>query len=218
MSLDDLRTPGTQPTGPSSGHLLVEDRATDGRTARRDRNRTAVLDAVLALFAEGHLEPAATEVAERSGVSLRSVYRYYDDNEALMRAAIAHSFERNRPLFEIDRIGEGPLVERIDRLIDRRLVLHDHLAGIARAAVARARTNELVRAQLTRQLALLRRQNEQMFAPELDDLDPRERDELEAAIELVISFDALENLRTTRNFADDQTRRILRRALLALLA
>ena len=195
----------------------VDDTATDGRTARKDRNRNAVLDAVLELFAEGDLEPAAAAVAERSGISLRSVYRYYDDNSALMRAAIAHSLERNLPLFEIPDLGEGPLGARIDRLIDRRLVLHDHVAGIARAAVVRARTNDLVHAQLTRQLALLRRQNEQMFAPELDGLAPRERDELAAAIDLVISFNALETLRATRDFSDDQTRRILRRALRALL-
>ena len=50
---------------------------TDGRTARRDRNREAVLDAALALFTAGELEPTAAAVAERSGVSLRSVYRYW---------------------------------------------------------------------------------------------------------------------------------------------
>ena len=60
--------------------------AVDGRTARRDRNRDAVLDAVIELFTEGHVGLVAADVAERSGVSLRSVYRYFDDLEALARA------------------------------------------------------------------------------------------------------------------------------------
>ena len=135
----------TDPTGPDE-----DDDAVDGRTARRDRNRDAVLDAVLELFAEGQLEPSAADAAARSGVSLRSVYRYYEDLESLLRAAIARSLELNLPFFEIDGLGEGPLAERIDRLVSRRLTLYDHVGGMARASVLRARTNELVRAQLVR--------------------------------------------------------------------
>ena len=67
----------------------VVDETTDGRTARRDRNRELVLDAALELFREGHLEPTALQVAERSGLSPRSVFRYFEDTEALLRAAIA---------------------------------------------------------------------------------------------------------------------------------
>ncbi len=43
----------------------------DGRTARRDRNSDAVLDAVHELFVEGQLVPTVEEVAARSGVSTR---------------------------------------------------------------------------------------------------------------------------------------------------
>ena len=48
----------------------------------------AVLDAVHQLFVEGHHEPAAEEVAARSGVSLRSIYRYFPDREQLLVAAL----------------------------------------------------------------------------------------------------------------------------------
>ena len=48
------------------------DAPADGRTARRDRNREAVLDAVLDLFADGAIAPAPAEVAARSGVSRRA--------------------------------------------------------------------------------------------------------------------------------------------------
>src|SRR5437764_99636 len=58
----------------------------DGRAARRDRGREAVLDAVIALFEEGHVRPTPEAVAERSGVSVRSVYRYYEDRDDLIRA------------------------------------------------------------------------------------------------------------------------------------
>ena len=50
----------------------------DGRLARRDRNRIAVLDAAIELFAEGVLDPTPDDVATRAGISARSVYRYFE--------------------------------------------------------------------------------------------------------------------------------------------
>lgn len=189
----------------------------DGRTARRDRNREAVLDAALELFAEGILTPSATAVAERSGVSLRSVYRYYEDLEELLRASIARSVERNQALFDLDHLGEGSLADRIDRLTAHRVRLYEAVAGTARAAVVRARTNEIVRNQLELQMTRLRNQTEAMFAPELDALDADERDELVAALSLVTGLEALEQLSVTLHRDPDGTRAVMRRALRALL-
>src|SRR3954452_9433869 len=106
----------------------------DGRRARRDRNREAVLDAVLALFREDNLTPRPEDVAEKSGVSLRSVYRYYSDPTELLRAAMARHLERVRSKLVVPGIGEGPLADRIDRLVEARLALHTAVAPTARAA------------------------------------------------------------------------------------
>lgn len=189
----------------------------DGRTARRDRNREAVLDAAITLFAEGDLEPSAAAVADRSGVSLRSVYRYYEDLEALLRAAIARSLERNLPHFEVEGLGDGALPERIDRLVTRRLALYDHVGGMARAAVLRARTNDLVRQQLALRRAALRAQQEAMFAPELSALPEPARTELAGAIDLVIGIEAFELLLHTQARPAEEARRIITRALRSLL-
>ena len=76
--------------------MTADEPTSDGRTARRDRNRDAVLDAVLDLFGEDSLAPAPAEVAERSGVSLRSVYRYYEDRDALYRDVADHVVDSDR--------------------------------------------------------------------------------------------------------------------------
>jgi AcrR family transcriptional regulator len=190
----------------------------DGRTARRDRNREAVLDAALELFAEGVLTPSATEVAERSGVSLRSVYRYYEDLEELLRASIARNVERNRHLFEMGGLGAGPLDERIDRFVAARSRLYEELAGIARAAVVRARTNEILREQVERQMAALRGQTEAMFAPELAACDGvAARQELADALAMVTGFEGLEVLRTALGRTPDEAHRAMASALRRLL-
>ena len=68
----------------------------DGRVARRERNRTAVLDAVLEMFGEESLFPTIEQASKRSGLSLRSVYRYFADPDELLEAAIRRNIERHR--------------------------------------------------------------------------------------------------------------------------
>ena len=48
----------------------------DGRVARRQRNLDAVLDVVLEMFAEDMMFPSIEQASKRSGLSLRSLYRY----------------------------------------------------------------------------------------------------------------------------------------------
>ncbi|HQZ33105.1 MAG TPA: TetR family transcriptional regulator, partial [Ilumatobacteraceae bacterium] len=69
----------------------------DGRHARRDRNRLAVVDAMLLLYAAGNLEPSSDEIAERAGLSPRSLFRYFDDLDDLVRVAISRQYERLLP-------------------------------------------------------------------------------------------------------------------------
>ena len=190
----------------------------DGRTARRNRNLDAVLDAVLELFTEDSLEPGAADVAERSGVSLRSVYRYFDDTEALVRAAIARNLEQVQPLFEIDDLGEGPLEGRIERIVDRRLALYEETAPMTRASLRRASGNDLIREQLDRNQRAMRVQVEQMFATEVDGLAAADRREVVAALDVLLGFPSIEHLRRTRRLSGRDARAVLRRAVTAVLA
>lgn len=189
----------------------------DGRTARRDRNREAVLDAVLALFAEDNPTPSVQQVADRSGVSLRSVYRYYDDQDTLVREAIARNVEMALPYYVVEGLGEGPLQERIERIVERRVVLYDVMAPVARAAMQRAPFNDLIRQQVETSRQRLRQQVEQMFEPELRGLDAERRDDLAVSLDVLLGFASLEHLRRHRGLTASDTRRVLGRALAALL-
>ena len=81
----------------------VTDTTVDGRRARRHRSRDLAVDALLDLLNEGVVRPTAQQVAERSGVSLRSIFRIFDDVESLNAAACARQVTRVRHLFEIGR-------------------------------------------------------------------------------------------------------------------
>jgi hypothetical protein len=56
------------PNDPHSSEVKTgSDLIVDGRTARRERNKDAVLDALIQLANEGHHEPPIELIAERQG-------------------------------------------------------------------------------------------------------------------------------------------------------
>ena len=110
----------------------------DGRRARRDRGRLAVIEAVLDLLEEGENPPLASHVAKRAGVSSATLFRYFETLDELQHEATSRFFERNAPLFEVPQIGVGPLGARADRYAAARADLYDQIAPIARLGRARA--------------------------------------------------------------------------------
>jgi AcrR family transcriptional regulator len=215
-------------TGPRAGlgdavSELEEATPVDGRAARRSRNREAVLDAVIELFLEDQMLPSAADVAARSEVSLRSVYRYFDDVEDLVRAAIGRHVERHEDDFVIEGLGTGDLEDRIETLVRVRLSLYETLAPAVRAAVARehtippGHTVPPLGPQLARRRQALTDQAAAMFAPELAQLPAREADERLAAVDALTQFDGLEFLCRHRGMSIRAARGVLVTALRRLL-
>ena len=99
-------TEGDAPRGDES----VE---TDGRRLRRERNRLAVVDALLDLYREGNLRPGTDEIATRAGLSPRSLFRYFDDVDDLTGAAVARQLARARDLLPIAATPGAPFAERV---------------------------------------------------------------------------------------------------------
>jgi AcrR family transcriptional regulator len=194
-----------------------DDLTRDGRSSRRDRNRIAVLDAVIELFAEGVVDPTPDAVATRVGLSTRSVYRYFEDREALVRAAIDRHLERMMPLFVIHGIGEGDLDERVDRFVTARLRLYEAVAPAFRAARVRGTEDEVIRDRVEATRRALREQTERQFAPELRGLTVSQRRARSAAVDALTQFDTLDLYRVHRGYSSTEARTLLAGALHALL-
>lgn len=111
----------------------ASDAPTDGRTARAERTRTAIVDALIALLEEGDLQPTANRIAERAGISLRLIYHHFGDLESLYRAVAQRTSERlvaRTHRIPVDR----PLDERIDLLVAQRADTLEWLTPVMRAA------------------------------------------------------------------------------------
>jgi len=86
--------------------------AADGRNARRERNRVAVIEAAFALVREGKTPPAVDDIAERAGVSVSSIFRNFDGLADLQRQALDLAHEMWSPSFEVND-ADQPLDVRI---------------------------------------------------------------------------------------------------------
>jgi AcrR family transcriptional regulator len=192
------------------------DVGTDGRRARAERNRDAVVDAILDLLHEGVERPTAEEIAARSGVSVRSVFRHFDDLESLHAAAVERHAERIATLFEPPS-DEGGLESRITELIVRRSRLFEEMTPVRRVAEQLRGRSPAIDERLAYARRLLRRQLEVLFAPELQALDaPARRDVLDA-LDAAASWQTWYLLRGDQKCSVARARAVMARTVRALL-
>jgi AcrR family transcriptional regulator len=188
----------------------------DGRHARRERNREAVVDALLSLYCDGNLAPSSDEVAERSGLSPRSLFRYFDDVDDLVRTAINLQHER---MWELAvRIPESDLAftDRLARFIEWRFDLFDAMSWVGVVARLRAPFQPLISTQLDQIRAFLRRQISKIFAAELE-ADPDNAASTIAMCDVLCSFEAYRLMREDQGLTRVQAVDALNHALTKLL-
>ena len=109
-----------------------DDAQQDGRHARRDRNKIAVVDAYLDLIRAGNPRPSVGEVADHSGVSHRSVFRYFADKDELARTSIERQESFVAPMLPIKIDHDMSLSDRVDLIVQRRFELFEAIAPVAR--------------------------------------------------------------------------------------
>lgn len=185
----------------------------DGRRLRRATNRDAVLDALLELFEAGVYQPSSNQIAERAGISPRSLFRYFDDIDDLSRAAIERALAEAGSLFELHVDPALATAEKIDQLVAHRIRLFEVTAAPARAARIGAHRLAAVAAQVHDARTYLRRQVAELFAPEL----AGDRAVLLPAIDALCQFETYELLRAEHGLSRPKLARALTGALTALL-
>jgi len=192
------------------------DPAVDRRRLRSERGRELVVNALLAFFDDGESHPGAARIAERAGVSERSVFRYFDDLDALAAEAVARQIERIGDVYAPPP-ASGPLSRRIDDLVDQRLRIHDAVATASAAGRRIEARAPAVAEGFARRRALLRDQVTQQFAPELERRRGRTRADLLDALDAAASFEQIDQLRTVARHDRDRVRALTVRTLTALL-
>ena len=144
----------------------IHTESVDGRTARALRTREAIVDACIGLVDEGDLKPTAPRIAERAGVSVRSVFQHFDDLESLFAMVAERAVGQLIGLFEpID--PELPLDERVRRFSSERRTVLEAMTPIRRAAAVHAPFSPEIRSRLQAGHDFLRGELARVFGPEL---------------------------------------------------
>jgi AcrR family transcriptional regulator len=195
-----------------AGELVV----VDGRAARANRTRLAVVDALLHLIDEGELRPTAPRIAERAGVSLRSIFQHFNDLEALFAAAAARELERLSALVE-PLPTESTLGDRLDAFVVQRARVLEALTPVSRASLLQEPRSAALRSNRQRLLRRGRAEVADVFAAELGRLTRADRAELLDALDATSSWQTWEALRAHQRLSATRARRVMRRTLSALL-
>jgi AcrR family transcriptional regulator len=188
----------------------------DGRIARSRRTRAGIVDALLDLLHEGHVQPTIEEIACRAGVAPRTVFQHYADREALFAAVTERQVEKLTPLMErLD--AEGPVEERLDALVAQRAAVYEVVAPVRRAALLMEPFSEHTHSTLVAFRELKRRDVLRLFAREVEAVAPGRRPLLEAALGASASWSAWDALRTQQGLEPETAAAVMRGTLGALL-
>lgn len=150
---------GTAPGGPPT--------TTDRRVLRGQRNRAALVDAVIDLIDEGELTPTAAQIAERAGVALRSIYHHFDDLDGLTRAVADEQLIRLADVLQ-PLPTDGPFAPRLSAFVRQRAELDERGMAVYRASLLAVPRNAAVADRLAFTDRFLREELAQTFATELE--------------------------------------------------
>lgn len=184
----------------------------DGRKRRSERSREQIIEAMFELVRGGELDPGAARIAEVANVSLRTVFRHFEEMDGLY-------LEMNRRVkAEVMPIVDSPfnathwrgtvleLVERRSEVFER--IMPFRVCG----SIRRFRS------------AFLMQGHQEFVAMEraiLDSVLPEEvRSDvvLEAAFDAVLGFETWRRLRQDRELSVEDAQATMRKLVEALLA
>ncbi|MBM2622534.1 TetR/AcrR family transcriptional regulator [Actinoplanes sp. LDG1-06] len=183
----------------------------DGRTARSERTRNAIVDAHLQLIGEGDLRPTADRIAKTAGVSLRALWSHFADMEALFTASGKRVLEvrdaAHRPIRP-----DLPLTERIDAFCRQRARLLEQIGPTAKAAAIKEPFSETLRRYRRMHVKRVRDELSELFAAEV-----KGNDELLDALTAVSMWPTWSTWRENMDLSVNAARATLNRTITALL-
>jgi AcrR family transcriptional regulator len=178
---------------------------------RAETNRSRIVRAVVDLVGNGNLSPTAETVAAEAGVSLRTVFRHFEDMENLYLEISAALFDRAQPV--IDRpFPQLPWPDLLEVVLDRRIEVFEMIAPYKRALdIFRHRSPALAEAhqrvsEVSRSVLAQRVPAEVLARPHMLDL-----------LDLLLSPEAWQRLRESQRQSVAEARATLRAAIAAIV-
>ena len=187
----------------------------DGRNLRAEKNRELVAEAFLKLLVDGESNPTAQMISERSGVSTSTLFRLYEDLEALHVAVFTERVQKARESY-VDVPVQLPLNERVKQLVKLRSSYYEKIGNVRRYAVARRSVSKVVDRLLRMNEKRLYSQIQRLFAAEMSGLEQASDDVL-LGIDNITSWETWDRLRTVQKLSVKRAKAVVETTLMRLL-
>ena len=162
----------------------------DGRVQRSARSRQKIIQALLQLVESGIYIPTAQQVADEAGISIRTVFRHFEDMESLY----AEIDDAHKPQYESIFNGHdfsGSLEQRVKAAVETRIDCYTQMYAMEKSTAALHWRSKVIQKQYARAQRMLRKALE-IQLPEYAQL---QKDDQEA-IEAITSFEFFDRLKT----------------------
>ena len=160
---------------------------------------------------EGNLIPTAQQIADRSGVNIRSFFRHYEDMETLFATIDEQIREENGALF-LGGDRKGSLAERVQHAVENHANGYEDRCNLILSTSAQLWRSETLRSNYARYQRGLRKDLDE-WLPELAELEPVQRE----AIDAITSFEFWHRLRYHQGLGKRAAIDVVVRALSSLL-
>jgi len=188
------------------------DDETDGRRRRGNTSRARIVEAMLKLVRDGNPSPGAARVAQLAGVSLRTVFRHFEEMDSLYREMSENIQARVLPaLFRPYSVE--PWRDRLTELIDRRVEVYEFIMPFKISGELRRFQSDYIAKDGEQHLHLERMSMEAVLPRDVADDAP-----LLHALLAASGFQSWRILRQDLQLGVDDARDAMLRAVDALLA
>jgi AcrR family transcriptional regulator len=176
----------------------------DGRKQRSERSRQAIVDAMLDIIMGGRMEPSAAEVAEKAGVSARTVFRHFEEMDSLYSEMTERLEAEIMPIIQQPFTGEGWRAQ-LDQLLERRAMIYERIMPVKIAASIRRFSSDYLMLNYERFVHLERTGLEGVLPDTI-----RKDATLFSAIEMCAGFQTWRRLRQDQGLSTDQAADVVR--------
>lgn len=184
----------------------------DGRRARSEDSRRKIVAATIDLVAEGQPSPTAEAVATRANVSLRTVFRHFEEMDNLYQEIAAAVFERVRPYVEAP-LPRGDWPTLLEGILQRRAEFFEQIRAFKTAIDVHRHRSPAVLVQHQR-IADISRELLERTVPE-----PIRKDHTAMEmLTLLLSIESWQRLIEQQGLAPADAIAMLRQTILALTA
>lgn len=184
----------------------------DGRKRRSERSREQIIEAMFELVAQGELDPGAARIAEVANVSLRTVFRHFEEVDGLYQEMNRRVKEEVMPIVKAP-FSSTNWRDTVLELVDRRSEVFERIMPYrVCGSIRRFRSAYLMQGH--QDFVAMERSILDSVLPE----EIRSNVVLEAAFDSVLGFDTWRRLRQDRGLSVEEARAAVRKLVEALLA